>query len=128
MTEYQDDALDIDDDTTGEEIAEYVEKRLENPIHIYDTTIYNFNNHRPDYTALEKAVEMKLEKDLYKIPLQLSGVNPFLVALLPMELKEADNLVYRKNLKRYYAYNSFFDKMSEDEIKDERVNLMGVFK
>ena len=118
MTDYQNDALDIDDDTEVEEILNYVDQRLQNPIEIEDTTIYNFNTHKPDYSALEKAVEMKLKKNLYKIPLQLSGVNPFIISILPQEIKEADNLLYRKNLYRYYAYESFYGKARDSDEKE----------
>lgn len=107
MTDYSKDAISVDDNTTADELISYTLSRVKNPIQIKDVTIYDFNTHKPDREALHYAVEHKLRNNVFKIPIQVTGINPFIISLLPEKIREADNLIYRQNIERYYAYKSF---------------------
>lgn len=122
MSEYQSDALDISDNTTVEELIEYTKSRARNPITIDGVEIYDFNTHEPKIDALEKAIEHKLEKNVYKIPLQVTGANTFVISLLPDSIRKADNLIFRRNIGQYYAYKSFHSESSysqKSEVREE---------
>jgi len=122
MSEYQSDAVDISDETTVDELIEYTKNRAKNPIVIDGVKIYDFNTHEPKIDALEKAIEHKLQKKLYKIPLQVTGANTFVISLLPDTIRKADNLIFRKNIEQYYAYKSFHSESSysqKSEVREE---------
>ena len=122
MSEYQSDAVDISDETTVDELIEYTKNRAKNPIVINGVKIYDFNTHKPKMDALEKAIEHKLQKNIYKIPLQVTGANTFVVSLLPDTIRKADNLIFRKNIEQYYAYKSFHSESSynqKSEVREE---------
>lgn len=122
MSDYQKDALNISDDTTAEELIDYTVERVKKPLHIENVRVYDFNTHEPNIKALEKAVEYKLEKNIYKIPLQVTGANTFIISLLPNSIRQADNLIFRKNIGQYYAYKSFHSASShsqKDKIRDK---------
>lgn len=123
MNDYQDDAMNISDKTTVEELIKYTKHRAKNPIIIDDVKIYDFNTHKPKIDALEKAIEHKLEKKHYKIPLQVTGANTFVISLLPDCIRNADNLIFRKNIGQYYAYKSFHSEITHFQKKQVRKEI-----
>lgn len=112
--EYRDDAFKIDDDTSADELIDYVRGRIEGPIEIHGTTVYNFSSHPVDTDALEDAVENKLQRETYLVPIQVTGAMMFISTLLPQQIREADYLIYRSDKNQYYAYKSFNRELADE--------------
>lgn len=117
MTKYTEDAPEIDDTTEFEELIEYARKRIENPIEIKGTSIYHFSSHEPDLDALEDAIDKKLRRDEYIVPLQVTSGWMFIQELLPQHIKESELLIYREDIEEYYAYKSFIRECPEESIQ-----------
>lgn len=92
--------------TTGQEMIDYAEERMENPIDINGVTVYNFSTHEADKNALNHAVQAKLERELFQIPLQIQTGNMMLQSILPDKIKKAEVLIYRPEDNEYYAYKN----------------------
>lgn len=114
MTEYATDVPDINEETTYEDLIKYTERRMENPIQINGTTIWDFNSHEPDRDALKKAVDEKLARDKYVIPFQVTGAWTFICGLLPEPVREAEILIYRTSMAQYYAYENYYRELPEE--------------
>ena len=99
--------LKIDSDTTVEELIEYTEKQIKNPIEINDVKIYNLSSHKVDEDALQKAVEHKLKQKKYVMPMQVKSANIFIYSILPEQIGGSDILIYREDEGKYYAYKNF---------------------
>lgn len=118
MTDYANDVPDINEETTAEELIEYTEKRIREPIVINGTIIWNFSSHEVDRQALKEAVEGKLVRDKYMVPFQVSGAWSFMMTLLPQPVREAEILIYRNNLGEYYAYQNYNREIPEESRKE----------
>lgn len=122
-TAYADDALLVDEDTSLDEVRDFIRGRVDNP-HIVDGTIvWNFSSHNVDQVALEEAVEKKLERDIYVIPYQVTGTWSYMFTILPEALQRAEVLVYKTNTGRYNAYKNFLREAPEEVHQDFRSDL-----
>lgn len=115
---FADDALFIDEQTTVEEVQDFLRQRTEKPIEFDETTIFDFNGHNPDMEALERAATEKLRGDMYIIPFQVAGTWGFMYHLLPDQLKKAEILVYNPRDEEYFAYQNFYPQLPS-EVQDE---------
>lgn len=104
-TAYRKDALYVTEDTTVDEIADYLRTQVANPVVEGDNIIWNFSTHGIDWDALD--IEPK-EQDRFMIPYQVTGTWGFMFQLLPEELKQAEILVYHTDDEAYYAYRNFY--------------------
>lgn len=112
--------LYVDDETTIEEIKEFLYNRTSNPVRIEDKVVWNFNNHDIKEDVLREAVVDKLREDEFIIPFQVSGTWGLMYHLLPRRLKEAEILVYHPHTDEYRAFNNFINRMpqrTEDEFR-----------
>lgn len=126
-TGFADDALFIDEQTTVEEVQDFLRKRAENPIEVDGTLVFDFNGHRPDMQALERAVDEKLRGNKYMIPFQVAGTWGFMYHLLPDSLKEAEILVYNPRDTEYFAYQNFYPTLPpevQDDFRGEMSRLV----
>lgn len=115
-----DDALYVDDDTTIEEVKDFLYRRAENPVVIDDTTVWNFSGYEVEQEPLETAVREKLREDEFIIPFQVAGTWGLMYHLLPRRLKESEILVYHRSTDSYRAFNNFINRMpqrSEEEFQ-----------
>lgn len=127
MTGYANDAPSITDETDVEELVDYARYRVQNPIRIDRTTIYNFNSHKLDMEALRGSVNNKLQREVYQIPLQVRSGNILMQAILPEEIRQSEILVYREDKKEYYAYKNLIRDLpleSREKIKQEFAEIM----
>lgn len=106
MTEYHSN-LSIDDGTTIDELVDYTKRQARSPYTHEDTTVYNFSTHAVDEEALEHAIEEKLNRNLYQIPMQVLTAQAFIQSILPQRIREAEILLYRQNESDYYGYDNF---------------------
>lgn len=120
---FADDALFIGEDTTAEEVKEFLRRRSEDPYRLNGTTVYDFNSHNIDGTALERAVNGKLEGEKYMIPYQVTGTWGFMYHLLPESVKEAEILVYHPQDEEYYAYRNFYPEVPSEVQSEFRHQL-----
>lgn len=106
--EYRNDALYVTEDTTIDEIVDFLRSSIENPIIIGENgenIVWNFSTHEVDRSILD--VEGK-DCDRFIIPYQVTGTWGFMYQLLPEQLKSAELLVYRQDAGEYYAYRNFY--------------------
>lgn len=120
-TPYADDHLKVEHGTTPSDIQDFVLRRATNPIHVGDTTVWDFNNHSPNMEALEKQVT-DLMYDRYLIPFQASGVWGYMYHLLPEQLRIVEILAYNQSRGEYIPYPNYLrhsDGRRNDEIREE---------
>lgn len=124
MTDYHSD-LQIDSNTTTDELVEFVKKQSHNPFQYNGTTIYNFSTHKVDEQALKNGIDNKFNRSLYQIPMQMLTGQVFVQSVLPQRIREAEILLYRTDENDYYAYKNFvrdapseFQEKIQQEIAD----------
>lgn len=122
-TAYADDALLVDESTTLDEVQEFIRGRVEDPCIIDGTVVWNFSSHNVDQDALEKAVDRKLQKDVYVIPYQVTGTWSYMFTILPDHLQRAEVLVYKTSTGRYNAYKNFLREAPEEVHEDFKSDL-----
>jgi hypothetical protein len=106
-TPYADDALLVNEDTSLDEVQNFIKQRVENPEVVDGVIVWNFSSHEIDHDALEKAVDRKLERDMYCVPYQVTGTWSYMFSMLPERLQRAEVLIYNTNSGRYNAYRNF---------------------
>jgi len=109
--------------TTGQEMIDYAEERMENPIDINGITVYNFSTHEADKDALNHAIQTKLERELFQIPLQIQTGNMMLQSILPDKIRKAEVLIYRPEDKEYYAYKNLLRNVPVEIQEDTKQRL-----
>jgi len=122
-TAYADDALLVDEDTSLDEVQEFIRGRVNEPHVVDGTVVWNFSSHNVDEEALDKAVTRKLERDVYVIPYQVTGTWSYMFSILPEQLQRAEVLIYKTNTGRYNAYTNFLREAPEEVHDDFRSDL-----
>lgn len=117
-SDFAEDALFISESTTSDEVKEFLRNRTEDPHRFDNAVVYDFNSHKIDASALERAVEEKLQGEKYLIPYQVTGTWGFMYHLLPKSVKEAEILVYHPQDEEYYEYQNFYPEVPS-EVQDE---------
>lgn len=113
--------LFVTEDTTVEEILEYIEWVVQHPT-IVETeagskTVWNFSSHDINHAGLN--LEYK-EEDAFVIPFQVTSTWGFMFALLPDDIQRAENLIWRKNERAYFAYRQFYRDISPERAEQFR--------
>lgn len=116
---YRPDALYMTEDTSVDEVVDYLQECLENPIFSGDSVVWNFSTHPIQKEQLN--VEGKQE-DHFVIPYQVTGPWGFMFSLLPDVVRRAETLVYKPDSEEYHAYKSLYrettgerrDQISQD--------------
>lgn len=127
MSDYHTD-LTIDNNTDIDELVEYTQGRIENPVEIQGTIVYNFSTHSIDEKALEDAIENKLRKEKYIIPMQVKSAWMFIQSILPEYLQQLEILMYREEEEMYYAYNNFVRDVPVERREQIKQNLAEVLQ
>jgi hypothetical protein len=124
MTNYHSN-LQIDGNTTTDELVEFVKEQASNPYQYNGTTVYNFSTHKVDEDALEQGIDNKFNRNLYQVPMQMLTGQVFVQSVLPQRIREAEILLYRTDEQDYYAYKNFvrdapseFQQKIQQEIAD----------
>lgn len=107
---YRDEALYLTEDTTVQEIVDYLQAVIENPIFLGEdnqNVVWNFSTHEFKRMASEDEVVGK-DCDRFIVPYQVTGGWAFMFTLLPEAIKEAEVLVYKPNEGEYFAYRNFY--------------------
>lgn len=118
-----DDGLYIDSDTTTDDILSFLKGRVENPVVVEDTTIWDFCGYERDEEALRQAVRHKLQADKYIIPFQVTGTWGFMFHLLPEDLKDAEILVYDPKNGTYKGYRNYARDLATEQEEAFRQDL-----
>lgn len=118
-----DDGLYVDGDTTVQEVKEFLKRRVENPIVIEDTIIWDFCGYERDEQALLQAVRHKLQGDKFIIPFQVTGTWGYMFHLLPEELKNGEILVYDARNGIYKGYKNFHRHLPVEQEESFRRDL-----
>lgn len=123
-TEYADDALVMESDTTLAELKQFVERRTRNPYIMHGTLVWNFSSHQVDADALAKAAESKLTDDKYVIPFQVTGVWGYMTHLIPERVSlDSQVLVYLKDDAEYVEYNNLLTGTNGEEVDEFKTEL-----
>lgn len=118
-----DDGLFIGRETTIDDIQQFLRHRVENPVQIEETTIWDFCSYERNEQALEEAVRIKLQADKYIIPYQVTGVWGYLYHLLPADLRDAEILVYDPRAGMYKGYKNYSRDLSPEQQQSFRQDL-----
>lgn len=123
-TEYADDALVMDSNTTMRELKSFVRKRTQNPFVIDGKIIWNYSSYKADTDALEKAAKGNLDEDMYMIPFQVTGVWGYMTHIIPDNVARSSSvLVYLKDDNEYVEYNNLLSQMESEEIREFKDGL-----
>lgn len=122
-TAYAEDALLVNEDTSLDEVRDFIRGRVDDPHVVDETIVWNFSSHNVDEAALREAVDRKLERDIYVIPYQVTGTWSYMFTILPEALQRAEILVYKTNTGRYNAYKNFLRQAPEEVHQDFRSDL-----
>jgi hypothetical protein len=117
---YRDDALYISEDTTVDEIVDYMIACMENPVRVGDSIVWNYSTHEIDHQSIDE-VKSK-EQDRFIIPYQVTSIWAFMFQLLPEPMKNAESLVYDSDVQKYYAYRGLYRTTvneRQDQIRNE---------
>lgn len=122
--QYADDGLMIDDETTTNDLQEFVERRTRNPFVMDGTMVWNYSSHKTDPDALQRAVENKLDGESYMIPFQVTGVWGYMTHIIPDSIaRNAQVLVYIQSDEEYVEYENLIDSLGEEDITDFKTEL-----
>ena len=122
--QYADDGLMIDDETTANDLQEFVERRTRNPFVMDGTMVWNFSSHKTDPDALEEAIEEKLDEESYMIPFQVTGVWGYMTHIIPDRIsRNAQVLVYIEGDEEYVEYENLVGSLEQDEITEFKTDL-----
>lgn len=119
-TPYRDEALYVTEDTTVNEIVDYLRHCIENPARQGENIIWNFSTHEIDWPALDVTDK---DQTRFLVPYQVTGLWGFIYQLLPEEIKEAEVLVYNTDEGRYYAYRNFYRTTARNRQEQVRQDL-----
>lgn len=109
------DAMYVTEDTSPEDILEYVRKRATNPKRINGKLVWNFSSYEID----EEGLDLSSKKmDEFVIPYSVTGTWGFMYALLPERIREAELLVWRTDVEEYYAYRNQYAELPQEQ-RDE---------
>ena len=114
--------LFVQDDTTGEELLEYVRECVENPVRVETATgenvVWNFSS----YDVVQHGLELQDKRhNEFVIPFQVTSTWAMIFEMLPERIKRAENLIWRPDEQKYYAYNQFYRDI-EPERREEFSN------
>lgn len=115
MTDYREDSLYVSEDTSVDEIIDWLKRCTDEPIKVGNKTVWNFSSHTVDEELLREKVE-QLKRDEFVIPFQVAGTWAFMFNLLPDRLKRAEVLVFNKRDETYYAYRNFYRDLTVAEM------------
>lgn len=122
-TPYAPDALILENGTTPLEIRDFVRKRTLNPIEVSGVTVWNYNNHEVNMSALRE-IANDLHKDKYVIPFQASGVWGYMVRLLPERISRMEILAYRQDHGEYVPFPNYIRHSDSEEDEEFLIELM----
>lgn len=119
--------LYVTEDTSVEELLEFVRERTENPLIEYTSTgkkiVWNYSSY--DIVTDELDLEAK-HCNRFVIPFQVTSTWGMIFSLLPEDIREAENLIWHQNEGTYYAYNQFYKNISQEQKSEFRTNLAKV--
>jgi len=118
-----DDGLYVNSNTNVQDVKEFVRKRIDNPIVVNGTVIWDFCGYERDEEALKEAVRIKLEGDRYIIPFQVTGTWGAMFNMLPEHVQDSQILVYDANKGMYKGYTNFEQQISREEKQAFRQDL-----
>lgn len=108
-TEYADDSLRVDGQTTPDDVRTFVEGRIEDPVVLQrddgGVTVWDFANHVPHMESLERMKD-DLTDDQYVIPFQMTEYWPYMMRLLPKDIRESPYLVWSHEQHRYRVHRN----------------------
>lgn len=88
-------------ETTWEEIKEFVQAKLENPLKIHDAVVYNFNPNKIDINKLYRYVEAHPDEKVLVIPHSMSSAWGIMLQFIPKDI--IDNAVFLNYRKKHYV-------------------------
>jgi len=119
--------LYVTEDTTEEELLEYVRECVEDPVVEHTRQgkkiVWNFSSH--DVVEEELNLSAKHCHD-FVIPFQVTSTWAMMFTLLPERIRNAENLVWKPSEDTYYAYNQFYRKLSDERRNEFKNNLSKV--
>lgn len=100
--------LYMDDETEAADVLDFVAERTENPAVFNDRDVVVFNYHNQPLVA-HAIAEWAFDADpgVYVVPFQVSGVWGFIQRVLPVPIRNADVLAYRKGSDVYVDYTNW---------------------
>jgi len=101
-------------------LFEYVRHVVENPYRDGDNVLWNFASHdlREDKLDLEGK-----DEDRFIVPFQVTSTWGMMFTLLPEEIRNAENLIWRDDLDEYHAYNQLYREVSDERRREMKRHL-----
>lgn len=116
--------LFVQEDTTGDELLEYVRECAENPVRIQsrngENVVWNFSS----YDVVQHGLDLhEKRQDEFVIPFQVTSTWAMMFVMLPERIREAENLIWRPEEQEYYAYNQFYRDIPNEQIDEFKSHL-----
>lgn len=113
------DKLWVTKDTEWEDIYEFIESRIDNPIEVGSSTVYSFNNHKVNEDEIPE-----LDDSIYVIPYGMATVwTEMVVTVIPLRLRYANMLRYNVEENDYHIANKFSYGLDRGYLRSLRGNL-----
>ena len=114
----------VREDTTGDELLEYVRECAENPVRIQsrdgENIVWNFSS----YDVVQHGLNLhEKECDEFVIPFQVTSTWAMMFVMLPERIREAENLIWHADDNEYYAYNQLYRDIPNERIDEFQTHL-----
>lgn len=121
------DQLYINEETTREEVNEFMLKRSQRPTLLRngDIWVFNYHNEPLEVQALSEWADDAAD-GLYVLPYQVSGVWAYMADQLPEEIAQARLMAYRPSEEEYVDYENWLGVNAEGLFWDLEDRLDGV--
>jgi hypothetical protein len=121
--------LYVTDDTTVEELKDYIEYVVANPyvesVDGVEKQVWNFSSHEINEEELN--LEMKHESE-FIIPFGVTTTWAMMYVMLPERLRGAENLVWNQSNGEYRAYRQFYRDFTSYEMNSFRQKMVRVLE
>lgn len=116
--------LYVTEDTSVDELLEYVRHKTENPIRVQtkngEKLVWNFSTYELDPSTLD--LDYK-KHDRFVIPFQVTSTWAMMFVLLPEKLRTAETLIWHQSEDEFFAYNQFYRDLSTERREEFRRHL-----
>lgn len=116
--------LYVTEDTSVDELLEYVRYKTENPIRVQtesgEKLVWNFSTYDLDPSTLD--LDFK-KHSRFVIPFQVTSTWAMMFVLLPEKLRTAETLIWHQSENEFFAYNQFYRDLPTERREEFRRHL-----
>jgi len=123
VTPYREDALILDEEVRADEVLQFLETRVEDPIERDQVTIWNFNNHQIHDEALDHSIDSILYDDEFVIPYQMATTWGMMNQLLPKKIRETTPIIYNSKRVIYQPLTNYAGIIDDEKQVNFKAHL-----